>query len=413
MSAKPSGSKPNRGLVLGLSGIALALVAGLCLIAMVAGGVIYFLRQPETTEPAVAYVLDTSQRMGLPAKGVEGQSRLGVAEAILAEVIRPAEPSLTSGMRVFGGGFEPEACRDTHLRVPYAASNQTRIADELSGLSTGPAAEAALDEAMLAAIREVSKYRGPHWMVVITGGAGSCNPEAATLIAQEVERSGIALQMFVVGYQVTEQEAQAIKALIEETPGAAFLSAPDADTLRDIISAIQNYINVPSESSRADVAAAATAAMVAAVPASPTPEATRPATRRPPASTTSPATLTPAPTEPPTEAAFEWAGTWNLFYHLETGVTIQTTTFILSGNTLTYNFEDEEGIVNGIISADGLSVSGTWENFTFGTTGTFEWRFVDDNGYQFIGYSRMDGLDDQSWCGYRTGVPPPDPCLWP
>jgi hypothetical protein len=129
------------------------------------------------------------------------------------------------------------------------------------------------------------------------------------------------------------------------------------------------------------------------------------------------ATPTPAPTQPPSEAPFVWAGDWTM-HHTTSGITNQVT-LVQSGNSIssTYTSGDpgyEETVsLKGTLTADGMSVSGTWENITYSSTGTFQWHFVDDNGHQFIGSTDMVGFDTQDWCGYRTGAPQPDPCMWP
>jgi hypothetical protein len=133
---------------------------------------------------------------------------------------------------------------------------------------------------------------------------------------------------------------------------------------------------------------------------------------------TSTVTPTPAPTKPPTEKPFVWAGDWNM-HHTTSGntypVTLVQSGKTISGTSVTGDpgFEETYNL-KGVISSDGMSVSGTWDNITFGTTGTFKWRFVADNGHQFIGSTDSDAIGEaQDWCGYRTGAPQPDPCMWP
>src|SRR5574341_528349 len=256
----PASPKSNRPMLLGLGGAGLAgLLACLCLIVAAIAALIYFRTRPTAgDEPTAAYILDASPRMELAAEGGTGKTRIGVAEAVLAEVIRPSEPSLTMGLRVFGTGANSDTCKDTDLVVPFALSNQARIADTLTQILPGPSDQAALAEAMIAAIRDLSKRKGPHWLVVVTGGADTCEPNAAGMIAGEAHKAGIELQTFVIGFQLTEAEAQAVKSLIAETSGATYLAAPDRTTLRSILQAVQDYINSPSDVLRAAIAAAAT-----------------------------------------------------------------------------------------------------------------------------------------------------------
>ena len=223
--------------------------AALAFVCLAFGGVAAYLYLGEgvvqAEEPAVAYILDTSPRMSL--SGEEG-TRLSIAQAILAEIVRPADPTYTTGLRVFGSGALPQPCEDTDLVVPFSAANHSAIADRLLGLQVGAAAEAALAEAMLASIRDLDRARGPHFIVVVTGGADSCNPQAGELIASEADRAGISLETYVVGFQVTEQDAAALKTMTEVSSGATYYDAANKAALRSVLGSIQRRIEQPAAS---------------------------------------------------------------------------------------------------------------------------------------------------------------------
>lgn len=254
MSTSSSSSRnPTLVIVLAVLG---GLVLCVCVLAALGvGGYFYFQRGANlVAEPAVEYVLDASPRMSL---AIEGGTRLEVARAVLAEVVRPADATVTAGLRDFGSGVETTPCQDTNLLVPLALANQSQIADTAFSLQVGNSSDSALAEAMLAAIKDLAAVNGPHTLVVITGGADSCNVEAGELIKQEAERAGIKLQEFVIGLAVAVDEAQAIKGLIDASAGT-YLDAPDADTLRNILLAIQAHIDQPSATSLATIQTAAT-----------------------------------------------------------------------------------------------------------------------------------------------------------
>jgi hypothetical protein len=160
----------------------------------------------------------------------------------MAEVIRPADPEFTAGLRVFGSGAIAQSCDDTELVVPFAPSNQPAIADELLGLTIGASTDSALAQSMVAAIRDLNDATGPHHMVVVTGGEDSCNAQAGELIAAEAERAGIDLQTFVVGFQVSAEQAVALKTMADRMGEGTFYNAPDVDALRAALLDIQNRI---------------------------------------------------------------------------------------------------------------------------------------------------------------------------
>ncbi|HMK08047.1 MAG TPA: vWA domain-containing protein [Anaerolineales bacterium] len=214
----------------------------LCLTGAAAGGYYYFRGRPAAAEPSIEYILDASPRMESPSQG--GDARLSVARGVLAEIVRTGEPSLTSGLRVFGTGALPQGCQDTDLVVPLAASNQDAIEGGLGNVAAADQSDSALAEAMVSAIKDLASTRGPQSLVVVTGGADTCNPEAADLVRQEADRAGIDLRMFVVGFEVPPQDAAAVKAFVGLLPGATYTEASNEDALRQALSDIQAQVDL-------------------------------------------------------------------------------------------------------------------------------------------------------------------------
>jgi hypothetical protein len=237
----------RRFLMIGLGLFGLIFCASL-VVAAVSGG--YFYRRSRRVEVNISgavYLLDVSERMTLPA--VEGEdNRLVAARNVMAEMLRPSPSEITIGLRVFGSGAVPQACQDTDLLVPLAAGNQQRIIAQLATVTASETVEAPLAAAIVAAIRDLAAHSGPKTLVVITGGQDSCLAEAGRFIAQEAERAGIDLQTFVIGYQVTFAEAQAIKVMVVEAgTEAVYLDAPDEATLHDALEVVQTYVNSPGK----------------------------------------------------------------------------------------------------------------------------------------------------------------------
>jgi hypothetical protein len=239
MSVAPAPAKDRKPLI-AIAGIALV---GVCLCVAVAVAAYFFIRGRlgRGAQPTIEYILDASPRMNSTSSG--GDTRIGVARGVLTEIVRTADPGLTAGLRLFGAGAKSEACQDTNLVIPLAVSNQVRIEEGLGGVAPGPESDSALAEAMIAAIRDVAKTKGPHSIVVVTGGADSCNPESGELIRQEAERAGVDLKMFVIGFDVPPADAEAIRAMVAMIPGATYEDAPEASALRDVLTEIQTEVN--------------------------------------------------------------------------------------------------------------------------------------------------------------------------
>jgi hypothetical protein len=217
---------------------------GLCVLcaAAVGGGFYFYTQRPVASAgvPSVEYILDATQRMALQAEG-ENDTRLNVARGVLAEIVRPSDPTVTAGLRVFGSGAQPAACNDTALLVPLAPASQVQISGHLLAVTTGANPAAAMAQAMISAIRDLVPIKGKHTLVVVTGGADSCNPQAGELIASEAQKAGIELQLFMVGFQVTEGDGNAIKGLVDSA-GGTYIKADNKQKLTEVIGAIQQYV---------------------------------------------------------------------------------------------------------------------------------------------------------------------------
>jgi hypothetical protein len=211
-------------------------------VAVAAGAYSYFRGQrAATAQPTIEYILDASPRM--QTTSTSGDTRLVVARGVLADIVRTADPRLTAGLRVFGTGALPQGCQDTDLLVPFAPANQDQIESSLGGVAGAPRSDSPVAEAMVSAIKDMASTAGPHSIVVVTGGADSCNPESGVLVQREAERAGIEVKLFVIGFEVPADEVEAVRALVDLVPGATYLDAPDPASLRQQLTEVQTDVN--------------------------------------------------------------------------------------------------------------------------------------------------------------------------
>src|SRR5579859_5096671 len=144
--ASPAAPVRKRGALTWVAGGCAALL--LCVLCAAVGGAgYYFYSQRLVTTasaPSVEYILDATQRMAQKADG-ENDTRLNVARGVLAEIVRPSDPALTAGLRVFGTGAQSAACTDTTLLVPLAPANQGQISSHLLSITSGVNPAAAID----------------------------------------------------------------------------------------------------------------------------------------------------------------------------------------------------------------------------------------------------------------------------
>jgi hypothetical protein len=121
---------------------------------------------------------------------------------------------------------------------------------------------------------------------------------------------------------------------------------------------------------------------------------------------TSPPTPTPSFTPTP---EYNWTGTWTSSFG-KTGLMHETYIISLTqtNGTVTGSFSLGANTVtlNGILSSDYMTLTGTWSLLP--DSGTFVFKLI--NMDQFIG-NRDNG--DYEWCGYRAGAGLPSPCMGP
>lgn len=234
-------STPRRWPFFIVIGCAVIIVC-VCAVAVAAAAYSYVRGQRATTaQPTVEYILDASPRMQMASES--GDTRLVVARGVLADIVRTADPRLTAGLRVFGTGALPQGCDDTDLLVPFATGNQDRIESGLGRVDSSPQSDSPVAEAMISAIKDMASTDGPHSIVVVTGGADSCNPESGALIQQEAERARIDMKLFVIGFEVPPEEVEAVRALVDLVPGATYLDAPNPLVLRQRLTEVQTEVD--------------------------------------------------------------------------------------------------------------------------------------------------------------------------
>ena len=64
---------------------------------------------------------------------------------------------------------------------------------------------------------------------------GQLHPESGELIRQEAERAGVELKVFVVGFDLTPEDAEAVRAMVDMIPGATYQDAPEVSALRSAL----------------------------------------------------------------------------------------------------------------------------------------------------------------------------------
>jgi hypothetical protein len=346
-------------------------VLGLCVLgAAVAGGGYYFYSQRPVTAasaPSVEYILDATQRMAQMANG-ENDTRLNVARGVLAEIVRPSDPTVTAGLRVFGSGAQAAPCSDTTLLVPLTPASQTQISTHLLSITSGASPDAAMSQAMVSAIRDLAKLKGKHTLVVVTGGADSCSPQAGELIAAEAQKAGIDLKLFMIGYQVPASDIGALQGVVDGS-GGNYVNADNKVQLSEVLTSIQQYVqdqNAKTVSNVMGTAAAAVGTQNVIVAGTPAATSVAGSTSTPAAANTGAPASTPGITATPGGTAAVLTGQTlcdNPYFPLRTGAT--------------WNYSSDNGPVSWMVSGvtgDQSEAIAAMKFTSGGASGTYNWH---------------------------------------
>jgi hypothetical protein len=113
-------------------------------------------------------------------------------------------------------------------------------------------------------------------------------------------------------------------------------------------------------------------------------------------------TTTPDADETEIVTPVDWTGNWTAFFGDEGGLLFRATLIVTrTGNTIIGMHSTQK--FTGILSEDGLTVVGTWENPPL--NGSFSWTIVDQN--QFCGNTEKAF----AYCAARSGATRPEPCF--
>ena len=119
---------------------------------------------------------------------------------------------------------------------------------------------------------------------------------------------------------------------------------------------------------------------------------------------------TPTPSFTPTPI-YNWTGSWTTSYGIS-GSPHETYTIHLTqkGSSVTGSAMIGASTVNvtGSLSADFMTLTGTWSQVSPEASGPFVFKMININ--QFVG---NEGGGIHEWCGYREGAGLPSPCMGP
>ena len=212
-----------------LCGLGAGLVLGLPSSAA-AGSAVSNDDEVDTAYGRMMLVLDSSGSMA--EKTPSGVTRIAAAKTALGEVVDDLPDEAAVGLRVYGATVfsknDAGACTDSQQVVEPGTDNREDLRAAIA--SYEPYGETPIGYALREAAKDIGG-EGNRSIVLVSDGEATCAPDPCE-VASEITRSGIDLQVDVVGLDVTGSAREQLQCVAENGNGT-YYDADNADELAD------------------------------------------------------------------------------------------------------------------------------------------------------------------------------------
>jgi Ca-activated chloride channel family protein len=176
----------------------------------------------------VEIIMDASNSMtGLVGK----ETKIVAARRVLTQTINGLPDTMSVGFRVYGHRFATDdydnACGDTELLAPIGPVNKAALVGLVNKIQTKGRTPLVLS--VLEAIKDFEKIPNGS-IILVTDGIESCKGDIKS-IAAAIKKSGLALEVNIVGFDIKEAAARQELESIAGSTGGRYLDAKDADEL--------------------------------------------------------------------------------------------------------------------------------------------------------------------------------------
>ena len=171
---------------------------------------------------------------------IAGEAKITIARKVLAQIINGLPDSLNVGLRAYGHRYgldDSKACTDTELLIPIGPIDKPRLIDTVNKIQLKGKTPLVLS--VLEAIKDFEKIANGS-VILITDGIESCGGDVNS-IAQAIKKSGLEVNVNIVGFDIREKEARAELETIAGSTGGIYLDAKDAG---ELLSAVEQTIRV-------------------------------------------------------------------------------------------------------------------------------------------------------------------------
>jgi len=193
----------------------------------------FFCVMAHAADPAALFVFDGSGSMW---GQVDGRPKVELARQALRQLLRDFPPGTDIGLIAYGHRRSGD-CNDIEILAPVGSSRQAiiRAVDSIN-----PKGKTPLTQAIRFAAEQLKNRDAPTSIVVISDGKESCNANPCAM-AKVVREGGIDLRVHVIGFDVSQQEAEQLKC-IANNGGGKYFSADNAGELAHSLAAVRKEV---------------------------------------------------------------------------------------------------------------------------------------------------------------------------
>lgn len=157
---------------------------------------------------------------------IEGEAKIGIAKTVLGDLLDelPAERRL--GLIAYGHRRKGD-CSDIE-ELAAVGADRAAIGAAVKGLS--PKGKTPMAASVKLAAEKLKSTEEKATVVLISDGIETCEPDPCG-VAAALEQAGVDFTVHVVGFDVTEENAQAQLQCLAENTGGKYISASNADEL--------------------------------------------------------------------------------------------------------------------------------------------------------------------------------------
>jgi Ca-activated chloride channel family protein len=179
----------------------------------------------------VLIVLDSSGSM---AGKVGGQTKMALAEKVVADLVENMPADMNVGLLVYGArsARSENNCDDIELLQPMGAPDGAAIAAALR--QTQPRGMTPISGSLRRAAEVLKSRKGTSTIVLVSDGTESCQGDPCQVAREVHEQTGIDVKVHVVGLDVAAGERDTL-ACVAEKGGGKYFPAENEQELRSAL----------------------------------------------------------------------------------------------------------------------------------------------------------------------------------